>query len=296
MAIIRIKNIHNHKIKAGFRNEPLPPYFDGYVDTETGNIVDPNTNINEFLQSVKDEVNTKIGSIDDFIKASQDALADQNNQLSKFISDGQSELDSSKASVTDVLDKLVEAFNKNNEVLIEYVFNNTQFAGKKEIAISNNTPIDVNTAKFIKNVRVVGYMSVYKGYTPKPLGKYEGWSYGYNSMISGTENKRYDFDKTFSFSDRGIENINLNEPNGFYVILDKSGISSDKITINASPNVSRYDLPGTETYTNCNVYKNVPGAGPGSRGSHYEADDATIEVTRYYSINVYIQQIYIISE
>lgn len=299
MAVIHIKNIHNHKIKAGFRNEPLPPYFDGYVDTETGKIIDPNTNINEFLQTIKDEVDAKVGSVDNFIKSSQDALTDQTNQLSKFISDGQSELDSSKASVTDVLDKLVEAFNKNNEVLIEYVFNNTQFAGKKEIAISNNASIDVNTAKFIKNIRVVGYLHVYKGFHAKARAPYDNWSVNWtDDRIVGdcARSKDYNFDKTFSFSDRSIENINLDEPNGFYVILDKSKISSDKITIEAKPNVSIYDIPGTETYTNCNVSHYSPPAGPGGRGSTSEASNATVDVTRYYEVSVYIKQIYILSE
>lgn len=71
MAVIHIKNIHNHKIKVGFRNEPLPPYFDGYVDTLTGNIVDPVSNVDTFLQSVKDEVDNTVNKLAGF----EDALS-----------------------------------------------------------------------------------------------------------------------------------------------------------------------------------------------------------------------------
>ena len=71
MAVIHIKNIHNHKIKTGFRNEPLPPYFDGYVDTLSGNIVDPVSNVDTFLQSVKDEVDDAVNRLAGF----EDALS-----------------------------------------------------------------------------------------------------------------------------------------------------------------------------------------------------------------------------
>ena len=71
MAVIHVKNIHNHKIKVGFRNELLPPYFDGYVDTLTGNIVDPVSNVDTFLQSVKNDVDEAINKLAGF----EDALS-----------------------------------------------------------------------------------------------------------------------------------------------------------------------------------------------------------------------------
>lgn len=136
MAVIHIKNIHNHKIKVGFRNELLPPYFDGYVDTLTGNIVDPVSNVDTFLQSVKDEVDAKVGNIDSFISKSQ------------------LELDDSKASLIDVVNSMTEAFNRNNEKIMSYIFESSQFGGKKEIEILNDSTITPETIKFIKKIKI----------------------------------------------------------------------------------------------------------------------------------------------
>ena len=232
MAIIHIKNIHNHKIKAGFRNEPLPPYFDGYVDTETGKIVDPNTNINEFLQSVKDEVNTKIGSIDDFIKSSQDALTDQNNQLSKFINEGQSELDASKASVMDVVSSLTDVVNRNNSLLIEYVFNNSQFAGKKELAVTNGYSIDDYTSKFIKKIKVDFHSYIYEMKNwAHDIPKESGWTSVdvVNSSYSHTKTYDETFTITIDPSDRSVHKVGT--INGVDLYLDASALTSSKIQL-----------------------------------------------------------------
>lgn len=244
MAIIHIKNIHNHKIKAGFRNEPLPPYFDGYVDTETGKIIDPNTNINDFLQSVKDEVNTKIGSIDDFIKSSQDALTDQNNQLSKFINEGQAELDSSKASVMDVVSSLTDVVNRNNSLLIEYVFNNSQFAGKKELAVTNGYSIDDYTSKFIKKIKVDLHSAVYETKNwPHDIAKESGWtSVDVVDRSSYSYTQTYDETLTITIdpSDRSVHKVGTID--GVDLYLDASALTSSKIQL------SMYAQYGSKVY------------------------------------------------
>ena len=269
-----IINVHNHPVKVKERKMKIPVGFDGWIDEETGNIVELVISDQAATKGEIDYLRSIVESSDDKLQNTLDEVAKRNEEY-KAISD------------------------KNNATLIEYVFGSTAFGGKKELAISNNSPIDINTSKFIKNIRVVGYMHVYKGFHATARSPYDSWSVTWtDERIVGdcARSNDYNFDRTFSFSDRSIENINLNEPNGFYVILDKSKISSDTIAIDAKPNISLYNIPGSETYTNCHVSHYSPPAGPGSRGSTSEASNATVDVTRYYEVSVYIKQIYLLSE
>jgi hypothetical protein len=173
MAVIHIKNIHNHKIKTGFRNESLPPYFDGYVDTLSGEIVDPVSNVDEFLQSVKDEVDAKVGNIDNFINKSQ------------------TDLDTSKASMMDVVNELSEIVEKNNKVLVDYVFNNTEFKGEKEMSIRNGQELDINTLKFVKHI--VFTATLYCKEKLKLSDKSRTYNYLQNSYNQTAPNKTHVF-------------------------------------------------------------------------------------------------------
>lgn len=238
MAVIHIKNIHNHKIKAGFRNEPLPPYFDGYVDTLTGNIVDPVSNVDTFLQSVKDEVDAKVGNIDN------------------FISKGQLELDDSKASLIDVVNSMTEAFNRNNEKIMSYIFESSQFGGKKEIEIVNGSTITPETIKFIKKIKIdvtytpqryCGYMVSLKDSSNAYLNGLElNKRYHVVSMVNNNGTEITDLDpivyemldsKTFSvtldfpWSER--QNIEFDDVFGYktYLLIDKFDPEKRKIWI-----------------------------------------------------------------
>lgn len=268
MAVVHVKNIHNHKIKVGFRNEPLPPYFDGYVDTLSGNIVDPVSNVDTFLQSVKDEVDAKVGSIDDFIKSSQEELNDQTNQLSKFINDGQSDLDASKASVMDVVSSLKGIVEKNNSILIEYVFNNSQFAGKKEVSVTNGYSIDEYTAKFIKKIKVDLTVSIYE--TRNSTGHIEkesDWTYIDVEQMPQPYSYSHPYDNepfsiTIDFSDRSVHKVGA--INGVDIYLDASTLTNDKIqlspyiqygsTIYRDSGVNYYQYDWVEHNVYCKYY------------------------------------------
>lgn len=163
MAVVHVKNIHNHKIKVRFRNEPLPPYFDGYVDTLSGDIVDPVSNVDTFLQSIKDEVDAKVGNMSEMINKSQTDLSEKTGQLNDFLEKAQSDFDTSKTSVTEVLNSLIKTINENNNKILGYLFQSSQFGGNKEFTVNNGTEITADTVKYIKRIRYdVTY--AYSGY------------------------------------------------------------------------------------------------------------------------------------